>query len=174
MSKCGLEISVGCRGKSASLRIDVDRKKKWVVNPSEHLYIGAVPIPACSITQTYKYLSLFVGAKGPVSGVATKLQGYIDNVTRAPLKPQQRLYVLKQHIIPSMFHQLVLAGSTNKLLKFLDVKIRGAIKKWLKLPKDAPDAFIHSSIDEGGLGVLKLRCMIPLMTKARLEKFVTS
>ena len=63
-----------------------------------------------------------------MSGVATKLQGYIDNVTRAPLKPQQRLYVLKQHIIPSMFHQLVVASSTNKLLKFLDVKIRGAVK----------------------------------------------
>ena len=55
LSKCGLAISVGRGGKSASLRIDVDQKKKWVVNPSEHLYIGAVPIPACSITQTYKY-----------------------------------------------------------------------------------------------------------------------
>ena len=108
-----------------------------------------------------------------MSGVATKLQGYID-VTRAPLKPQQRLYVLKQHIIPSMFHQLVLTGSTNKLLKFLDVKIRGAVKQWLKLPKDTPGAFIHSAIDEGGLGVLNLRYMIPLMMKARLEKFVTS
>ena len=73
-----------------------------------------------------------------------------------------------------MFHQLVFAGSTNKLLKFLDVKIRGAVKQWLKLPKDAPDAFIHAAIDERGLGALNPRYMIPVMTKARLEKFVTS
>ena len=65
-----------------------------------------------------------------------KLHEYLNNVTKAPLKPQQRMYILKQHNVPAMYHQLVLGSGTAKLLRFLDTKIRGAGRRWLKLPKD--------------------------------------
>ena len=38
LTKCGLYISAGQNGKSASMRINVDgKRKKWVVNPSDYL-----------------------------------------------------------------------------------------------------------------------------------------
>jgi hypothetical protein len=47
LNKCGLRISAGSTGKSASLRIDVDGKKKsWLINPYGHLHAAAVGIPA--------------------------------------------------------------------------------------------------------------------------------
>jgi hypothetical protein len=51
LNKCGLRISAGSTGKSASLWIDVDGKKKsWLINPYGHLHAAAVGIPAKSIT----------------------------------------------------------------------------------------------------------------------------
>ena len=54
---CGMEISAGLDGKSASLRIDVDGKRKeWIVNPHPHLLVFGYPIPAIDITKVQKYL----------------------------------------------------------------------------------------------------------------------
>ena len=46
----GLEVSAGLDGKSASLRIDVDGKRKmWICNPHPHLRVFGQPIPAIDI-----------------------------------------------------------------------------------------------------------------------------
>lgn len=51
-NKCGLMVSAASSGKFASLRIDVDGKKKqWVLNPHDHLFMGELGIPAKSIKQ---------------------------------------------------------------------------------------------------------------------------
>ena len=55
----GLEISAGLDGKSASLRIDVDgKRKKWIVNPHPHLRVFGQPIPAIDITGVQRYLGV--------------------------------------------------------------------------------------------------------------------
>lgn len=173
LSKCGLTISAGSSGKSASMRIDVDGKRKcWVVNPNDHLHVAGIGIPAKSIKQVYCYLGIPFSAKGPILDVAHKLQGYLDNLSRAPLKPQQRMYILRRHVLSSLYHQLVLTNCAKKLLVFLDIKIRGAVRRWLRLPKDTSNFFIHAPVAEGGLGVAILENAIPLMRKARLEKLL--
>ena len=173
LGKCGLTISAGESGKSSSLRIDVDwKKKRWVVNPLNYLRVAGSAIPAKSIRQVYSYLGIPFLAKGPVSDVVEKLQKKLNNLSKARLKPQQRMYMLQQHVIPSLYHQLVLTNCTRKLLSFLDVKIRGAIKRWLKLPNDTSNFFIHAPFAEGGLGVAVLENAIPIMRKARLEKLL--
>ncbi|CAB4020586.1 reverse transcriptase [Paramuricea clavata] len=168
LNKCGLFISAGSTGKSASLKIDVDGKRKlWVVNPNVHLHVAGEDIPAKSIGETYEYLGVPLSAKGAIPQSANKQQKYLDNLSRAPLKPQQRLYILKQHVIPALYHP---AG----LLTFLDAKIRGAVKRWLKLPENKNDFFIHAPVIEGGLGVAVLKNAILLMWKSRLEKLLGS
>jgi hypothetical protein len=175
LNKCGLFISAGSTGKSASLKIDVDGKRKlWVVNPNVHLHVAGEDIPAKSIGETYEYLGVPLSAKGAIPQSAHKLQKYLDNLSRAPLKPQQRLYILKRHVIPSLYHQLVLSECSKGLLTFLDMKIKGAVKRWLKMPKDTNDFFIHAPVIEGGLGVAVLKNAIPLMRKSRLEKLLGS
>ena len=89
LTKCGLYISAGQNGKSACLRINVDgKRKKWVINPSNYLHVDRNVIPAKSVTQTYRYLGLPLSAKGVVPKVTEKLQEYLNNVTKVPLKPQ--------------------------------------------------------------------------------------
>ena len=171
----GLSLSVGDRGKSASVRIDIDGKRKmWVVNPNAHLHVGEKPIPAKTIKQVYKYLGLTFSAKGSSTDAKGKLQFYLDNISRAPLKPQQRMYILRVHAIPGLFHQLVLARTTAGQMRFLDSKIRGAIKNWLKLPKDTVNAYFYAAIKDGGLGIINLRYTVPLMKKSRLEGILGS
>lgn len=97
------------------------------------------------------------------------LRSSLEALTKAPLKPQQRLFALKCNVIPKLYHQLalgdVLIGSLNRT----DLAIRSAIRKWLNLPHDVPNAYIHSSVLDGGLGVPSLRWMAPLLRLNRLK-----
>ena len=114
---CGLEISAGLDGKSASLRIDVDgRRKQWTVNPQHHLAVFGTLIPAITITQIQNYLGVPLSPMTMRADVADRLNCGLDNISAAPLKPQQRLFILKIHLIPALYHQLVLAGTTKKFV----------------------------------------------------------
>ena len=122
--------------------------------------MSGLVIPAKSIKQVYSYLGIPFSAKGPIVGLAEKLQVKLNNLGKAPLKPQQHMYILWRHVISAMYHQLVLTDCTKKLLVFLDIKIRGAVR-WLRLPKDTSNFFIHAPITEGGLGIAVLKNAIP-------------
>ena len=141
----------------------------WVVNPKAHLHVGDKSIPAKTIKQVYRYLGLTFSMKGSSMDAKVKLQSYLDNISRAPLKPQQRMYILLVHAIPGLLHRLVLARMTAGQMRFLDSKIRGAIKNWLKLPKDTVNAYFYAVIKDGGLGIINLRYTIPLMKKSCLK-----
>lgn len=66
---CGLEISTGLAGKSASLRNDIDgRAKKWVVNPLPHLLVGG----GATTSSGFRQPSLSVPGCGHLT---TKYQG---------------------------------------------------------------------------------------------------
>ena len=70
----GLEISTGLDGKSASLRIDIDgKRKKWIVNPLLHLQVFDQPIPAVSITEVQQYLGVPLSPMRTRADVAGKL-----------------------------------------------------------------------------------------------------
>ena len=114
---CGLEISTGLTGKSASLRIDVDgRAKKWVVNPLPHLRVVGELIPAVSISQVYRYLGVEISPQSTRANVAKMLEDGLLNILAAPLKPQQRLYIASCHLLPSLYHQLTLSPTSDKYL----------------------------------------------------------
>ena len=44
------------------------------------------------------------------------------------------------------------------------------MRKWLNLPHDTSNAFIHSDVKQGGLGIPSLRLTIPFMKSARLRR----
>ncbi|KAL9978051.1 hypothetical protein ACROYT_G015530 [Oculina patagonica] len=88
--------------------------------------------------------------------VVGKLRVGLENISLAPLKPQQHLYMLKTNLVPAVYHQLVLAASTKKYLLWLDRTVRAAVRSWLKLPHDTPKAYFHAPIYDGGLGIVSL------------------
>ena len=84
--------------------------------------------------------------------------------------PQQRLWILKVKLLPSLHHELVLANCTNGFLKSLDLVVRSCIRSWLKLPKDSQIPFFYADTRDGGLGIENLEFSIPRRKSNRLMK----
>jgi len=125
-----------------------------------------------NIDQTYKYLGIYtgVGRRKAGSHVTNKLEEHLKQLSMAPLKPQQRLFILRVHVLPGLYHDLVLSKHSRALLVALDRKSRKAVRRWLHLPHDVPRALFHAQTVEGGLGLPELAVQIPLMRSARVEK----
>ncbi|KAJ7376567.1 hypothetical protein OS493_034023 [Desmophyllum pertusum] len=90
---CGLEISAGLDGKSASLRIDVDRPEETMDRQP------AAPLGRVWYSHTghhhhpdSDYLGVPLSPMTMRADVADRLNCGLDNISAAPLKPQQRLF----------------------------------------------------------------------------------
>ena len=106
------------------------------------------------------------------SSLGERIQKGHHSISRAPLKPCQRLFILKKHLLPSLVHGITFDKTALKALKAADVAIRGALRRWLRLPKDTTNAFLHASVKFGGLGVLQLKSWIPEVRIQRMTKVV--
>ncbi|CAK9799136.1 Retrovirus-related Pol polyprotein from type-2 retrotransposable element R2DM [Anthophora plagiata] len=92
----------------------------------------------------------------------------LEELTRAPLKPQQRLFALRFALIPRVYYHLALSDVTISALKKVDVQVRQSVRKWLNLPHDVPTAYFHAEVKDGGLGIPSLRWTAPLHRMGRL------
>ena len=77
----------------------------------------------------------------------------MEQTTKALLKPQQRLFVLRTNILPALLHQLVLAEYTEGYLDSLDLMVRSKVRLWLKLPHDTVTPFFYANYRDRGLGL---------------------
>src|SRR6218665_686543 len=138
--------------KCATLRIDVDgAAKRWVINSRSFLTLEDKEIDAIDIVGAYKYLGLQAGPKGLRKAYGSFLTEKLDFLSHAPLKPQQRMYLLRCHLLPKTFHGLVLGETNSSALEQYDRMVRKSVRKWLRLPKDTPTAYFHSTAADGGL-----------------------
>ncbi|KAL7053754.1 hypothetical protein AAHC03_026830 [Spirometra sp. Aus1] len=97
----------------------------------------------------------------------------LEEITGPPLKPQQRLTLLKRHCLPKLLHQLVLGAVHRNTLKRLDLQVRQAVRKWLKLPADTPISFLHTAVRDGVLGVPCLAVHVPFVKRRRLDSVLS-
>ena len=165
---CGLTLNPD---KSRSLTIAVDGKAgRWVCDPTPYVSLTEGVLPAVSISEGYKYLGITVSAREGGSSAEELLSRGLNHLTKAPLKPQQRLFMIKNHLIPKLYHRLVLSRSNNGVLRRLDKLVRRSLRSWLKLPHDAVNALFHCEVREGGLGIPSFRLVIPFLKKARLDR----
>ena len=112
--------------------------------------------------------------QGGESNVLPKLRSQLESIDRAPLKPQQRLFIIKQNVIPATYHQLVLGKVSKGLLKGLDCEIRRSLRKWLKLTHNSPNSYFYSNAKDGGLGVKSLRFTVPQLKVRRIGRLKAS
>ena len=172
---CGLELSPGLQGKSASICLSIDgRAKKWIVYPHPYLQVQGELIPTLTITQVYKYLGVNISPQSTKATVPDTLKQGLSNISKAPLKPQQRLYAANCHLVPKLLHQLTLTPSSAKYLKWLDLTMRSAVRSWLKLPKDTSTTFFHAKAVDSGLNLPLLEHEIPLLNQARAARMADS
>ena len=53
----------------------------------------------------YKYLGIETWSHGTKTNFIKKLDRKLDDLRRAPLKPQQRIWILQTYCISSLYHQ---------------------------------------------------------------------
>ena len=162
-------------GKCATLAILSDGKnKRWLCDPTPRLTIGAALVPALTVQGTYKYLGVQMAATGKVELPRAFLARLLSELTAAPLKPQQRMYMLRVHVVPKALHQLVLGRTSSGQLDGLDKAVRKAMRSWLRLPKDTVTAYFHGDTADGGLGIPSFRTTVPRLRESRMSKLARS
>lgn len=147
-------------------------KEKGHYYPLERptIKIGGVLIQAVSNTCSFKYLGHGINAGGLLRPSAANLERWLHNIQKACLKPQQRLALIKDFVIPKLLYGLQNTAVEAQLLTAVDRQIRAAVKRALHLNVHTPDAALHGSIKHGGLGVMDMRSNIPYILKKRLLK----
>ena len=80
-----------------------------------------------SITEGYRYLGNSVSVGDILGSTVRDLQRGVEELSKAPLKPKKRLYILRNNLIPSLYHTAVLGSLHKKSLKFLDQITRAAV-----------------------------------------------
>ncbi|GJQ88035.1 hypothetical protein Trydic_g6769, partial [Trypoxylus dichotomus] len=119
-----------------------------------------------------KYLGLYFGVAGTEKPSIHNLVSWISNLHSAPLTPDQKLAMLKRHIIPSLQYGLQSLAITAHYLQEADRIIRRATKRILHLSSRTGSQFLHAAIRNGGLGIPQLRYQVPDILKRRLDGLV--
>ena len=172
LAASGLSLNAA---KCRTMAIVVNGKtRKWVCDPGAFIRIDGEEVPGNSITETYRYLGLEFNPKEANSSALAKLVERTRQLSKAPLKPQQRLWILKEKLLPSLLHDLVLSKCTYGLLADLDRRVRLNVRSWLRLPRDTPLPFYYADVCDGGLGIMNLRFAIPPLRAQRLRAMVSS
>jgi Reverse transcriptase (RNA-dependent DNA polymerase) len=152
-------------------RTSLNRSAAVHVDPLPCLGFGGEKFPALSSSDTYRYLGVKVGFGGTdTSFWSEELKTRLDRLNKSSLRPQEKMFGLREVVIPGMIHSLVLSEATKGLLRRLDTQIREAVRSWLHLPRDTPLGFLHARAVDGGLGVPSLTARIPRLRSERLIK----
>lgn len=169
LASFGLETNIE---KSSTLSmVPSGRDKKVKVIEESQFAVDGTPLRAIGILDTWKYLGIyFAGSEKSDRGCAFAAD--LEKVSKAPLKPQQRLKILCTVVMPRHLHTLVLGRTTKGKLDGLDMVIRNYVRKWLHFPKDVPLAYFYADVNDGGLGIPILSSQVPMIRKARLMRFI--
>lgn len=154
---------------------NVPHEKKSVVDGSTVFLCQGNVLPALRRSNKWKYLGIPFTPEGRVKiDVTPKLTDAISKLTKAPLKPQQRLFAIRTMVVPALYHQLELGNTTISMLRKSDRMLRQAVRKWLNLPTDAPNAYVHATTKDEGLGIPFLRWIAPMRRLHRLLRLPIS
>ncbi|KAK2574877.1 hypothetical protein KPH14_013020 [Odynerus spinipes] len=155
--------------KSVTCSIKGQPKQKNTVVEKRIFFVNGRAIPALDRSQQWKYLGVNFSPNGKCKFLPnTDLLPKLERLSKAPLKPQQRLHALRTVVVPQLYHRATLGSITIGSLNKADKTIRSEVRKWLSLPSDTPISFFHASVEHGGLGIPALRTQAPYLRLTRL------
>ena len=166
LEQIGLEIHPGkCQSFEvlvrSSLRLSGGGGHRTVhTNAKSGLKHKDAEIPVLSAKKLYKYLGVKVGVDRNrersqlYEDCTSELSTMLRNLSSAPLRPPQRMQILKVHRLPKLDHRLALSAVNKGLLRRLDRLVRREVIRWLHLQRrGVPLEFFHSPVMYGGLGI---------------------
>lgn len=175
-----LTEALGCYGLEVNIRktnvlsiVPVGKEKKISI-PTDSLFnIKGTCLKQIGVLDEWKYLGIhFRGPK--VCSKTSDLSINMAKVGKAPLKPQQKLFLLKYFVLPKYVHSMVLGGIGKVALASLDVLTRNSVREWLKLPHDTPVPYFHAPVKSGGLGLPCLSIDVARMRLQRMNRFINT
>ena len=124
--------------------------------------------------QCFKYLGVDIHSDGTTESDPLLYQPLLTKLLRARLKPGQKLYFLRSHLIPTYIHRHLHEDFTGTTLDIMDRNIRAVVKTFLAQVPGIPNPCIHLKVKNGGLGVPQLRWFIPNLAFKRMRKLCIS
>lgn len=190
-----------CTEDEAQMQIMADyceefyRKRGMSLNPSKSVLLRRVTAPKAQTTaiglrsriiiaderpriltrgtDVFNYLGVEFSPMGLSEVSKERLGNLLDRLGAAPLKPEQKMYFLRQHLIPSLLHETVLGRIRVGILQEWDMRIKKFIKETLHLYRWAIDGLIYLPINRGGLGIPNLALMVPRILLNRLRNLAS-
>lgn len=154
--------------KSSTLSLMPSGKQKKIKIEEIPYQVEGSDIPVLTCVASWKYLGITFDTRGRKVAAMGELAPLLERLTSAPLKPQQRLILLRHYLLPRLYHKGTFANLTAKLLRRLDTTVRNAVRGWLRLPHDTPVGYFHAPVVTGGLGIPALRHMLPRLKLKRI------
>lgn len=149
------------------------KKKTYKVMDTPLFHLKGEILQQTTAADMWRYLGIPFSVVGR-SRSKQMVAKWLRNVAIAPLKPEQRLNIIKKYIVPRILHGLVLGRTSLATLNTLDILIRNSVRRFLRLPKDLITAAFYAPVSEGGLGMIALKRHIPAMKIARLNRLTES
>lgn len=111
--------------KSATLTIlKYGRRKHLVLAPSTYKTSDGM-IPAMSVADTQRYLGVHFTWKGRTPPKhTTEVERMLREITSAPLKPYQRMELVRDFMVPKLLHKLVLGCAHRNTISRIERMIR--------------------------------------------------
>ena len=103
-----------------------------------------------TIDDTYKYLGIEIGPIDNTNNIIVKeLTSKLISITKALLKPQQKLDILKSYLLSGLLHRLTFSNIYLNSLKTMDISIRFLLDGGYEYPKVLPLVyFMHHVVLE--------------------------
>lgn len=144
-------------------------KKKLYVETKSMFKCNGEPIPQIKIEEFFKYLGRNFDYSGMKKCNVNTIIECLQNLRTAPVKPYQKLTVLKKYFMPRILHSMQYPGITNKTLNEVDNCIRKTVKGFLHIPSKTSSDFLYSKTKDGGLGLLSVKERIPIILYTRMK-----
>ena len=155
--------------KCQSLSLIPEKKSRRIkVLDKSQFFLSGKCIPPIAINETFKYLGVRFGANGKTTPDISKFLQSLERLIASPLKPQQKIFILRIYAIPRLVHSLSLGRYSLNWLKTIDSKIRQVVKSILRLPSSLANSCLYASLRDGGFSIPCLAQAIPRNTLARL------
>ena len=152
---CGMILNAK---KCSTLCIEKARHEKFTyVQKEPILKFGNKEVTPMTLSDTYKYLGLQIGAEGHNrTSFNEDYRLKLNTISAARIDPFHKLFTLRQLLYPKFLHTLVLGNFSRGSLRTLDKLNRNYTRAWLHLPHDTPIAAFHAAAKDGGLQIPNL------------------
>ena len=147
--------------------------KSFTVNDCPQWEVCGEHLPWLSPDETTKYLGARIGpwsnAYPSIRHISSRLQKWCENISKAPLKPRQKMTILTKYALPRLTFELSHGGYGRAPLKELDCTVRFWVRRWLHLPDQVSRAFFYTANKDGGLGLV---CFADFIPAARMRNIM--